>query len=91
MHIGLPRCVFVTAATASRLPPLRVASAPRLRKPFFVNWDDINSHLQFRRFTRAAAEAIIVSEMLPMPEQMNAQVGGSNRVREHLIELSGFL
>jgi len=91
MHIGLPRCVFVTAATSSRLPPLRVASAPRLRKPFFVNWDDINSHLQFRRFTRAAAESIIVSEMLPMPEQTNAQFGRSNRVREHLIELSGCL
>jgi hypothetical protein len=87
--LGLPQRVFVTPMLTVDIlrrgrPDQRF---PRLRKPFFVDWDSPCSHEMFRRFTRSGDATVVISEMLPAADAQPATESDDARATEYVFEL----
>jgi Lantibiotic dehydratase, N terminus len=88
---GMPRHVFVTpmrvteylAGASSTTLPGATPRFNRVRKPFYVDWDQLPSHRLFHRYVDQVNSTVTISEALPAPE------GGEGECRrEYLLELT---
>jgi hypothetical protein len=86
--LGLPRRVFVRPMSKrDYLTKDRPAGRfSRMRKPFYVDWDDAACHRLFRRFTRDADTALSIAEALPAPHQWPVGPFGDRRPLELVLE-----
>ena len=86
---GIPRRVFVTPMGMLEYLHSGLSSQyfRRLHKPFFVDWDDFLSHQIFRRFTKVKGGTLIISEMLPLPEEVVSQTSGPSHCTEYVFEV----
>jgi hypothetical protein len=90
-QLDLPRTAFVTGAQAGDIQRegLDVRAVKRVRKPFFVDFDDYASCLLFRRYIPRAGSTVRFVEALPWGAGNPFRSPEGPRVVELAIEVQG--